>query len=137
MVRFRLVALAALCLAPLACVVWPEGSGPAAPPVPLAEALDLRDRGEAVLVDVRSREDYAEGHLPGAVNIPASQVEERAAEIRRMGRLPILYCACPEESSSVRAVRTLQAKGIDARVLADGIRGWQETGRPLEVTSSP
>jgi hypothetical protein len=88
----RLAALAALCLSPLACVVWPEGTGPAATPVPLAEALALRDRGEAVLVDVRSREAYAEGHLPGAVNIPASQVEERAAEIRRMGRLPILYC---------------------------------------------
>lgn len=88
----RLAALAALCLAPLACVVWPQGAGPGAGPIPLAEALALRDRGEAVLVDVRSREAYAEGHLPGAVNIPASQVEERAAEIRRMGRLPILYC---------------------------------------------
>ena len=88
----RLAALVALCLAPLSCVVWPEGAGPGAAPVPLAEALALRDRGEAELVDVRSREAYAEGHLPGAVNIPASQVEERAAEIRRMGRLPILYC---------------------------------------------
>jgi hypothetical protein len=94
MARFasRLVLPAALCLAPLACVVWPEGTGPAATPVPLAEALALRDRGEAVLVDVRSREAYAEGHLPGAVNIPASQVEERAVEIRKMGRLPIFYC---------------------------------------------
>jgi hypothetical protein len=88
----RLAALAALCLSPLACVVWPEGTGPAATPVRLAEALALRDSGEAVLVDVRSREAYAKGHLPGAVNIPASQVEERASEIRRMGRLPILYC---------------------------------------------
>jgi hypothetical protein len=88
----RLAALVALSLAPLSCVVWPEGAGPGAAPVPLDEALVLRDRGEAVLVDVRSREAYAEGHLPGAVNIPASQVEERAVEIRKMGRLPIFYC---------------------------------------------
>ncbi len=89
--RVGLACLASLVTVP-GCVVWPQGAGPAATPVPLAEALALRDRGEAVLVDVRSREAYAEGHLPGSVNIPASQVEERAAEIRRMGRLPILYC---------------------------------------------
>ena len=56
------------------------------------DALQRRDRGEAVLIDVRSREAYAEGHLPGVVNIPSSEIEERAAEIRRMDRLPILYC---------------------------------------------
>jgi len=76
----------------LACVVWPEGTGPGAPEMPLAEALARRDRGEAVLVDVRSREVYARGHIPGAVNIPAHEIEGRAVEIRRMGKLPILYC---------------------------------------------
>jgi 3-mercaptopyruvate sulfurtransferase SseA len=35
---------------------------------------------------------YLQGHIPGAVRIDASQVEDRAAEIRRLGRLPILYC---------------------------------------------
>ena len=74
------------------CVVWPAGAGPGAAPVPIAEALALRDRGEAVIVDVRSPDLYAEGHIPGALNIPGSQIGERAAELRRMGRLPILYC---------------------------------------------
>jgi hypothetical protein len=74
------------------CVVWPAGGGPGAGPVPLVEALALRDRGQAVLVDVRSPESYAQGHIPGAVNVPARDVEARATDIRRMGRLPILYC---------------------------------------------
>lgn len=60
--------------------------------MPLAEALERRDRGEAVLIDVRSREAYAEGHIPGALSIGASEIEARAADIRKMGRLPILYC---------------------------------------------
>ena len=60
--------------------------------MPLAEALERRDRGEAVLIDVRSPQAYAEGHIPGALSIPSSEIEERAAEIRKMGRLPILYC---------------------------------------------
>jgi 3-mercaptopyruvate sulfurtransferase SseA len=87
----RSVVLAAA-LAALGCVVWPAGAGPGAAPVPLAEALALRDRGEAVIVDVRSPDLYAEGHVPGALNVPGSQIEARAAELRRMGKRPILYC---------------------------------------------
>ena len=90
--RLRSIALLALALAPLGCVLWPEGSGPGAPAMPLAEALERRDRGEVVLIDVRSAEDYEAGHLPGALNIPGSQIGARVAEIRKMGRLPILYC---------------------------------------------
>jgi 3-mercaptopyruvate sulfurtransferase SseA len=85
------LALAALLAAP-GCVVWPEGSGPGAAPLPLEEALARRDRGEAVLIDVRSAGSYAEGHIPGAVNVPAGEVGERSTEIRRMGRQAILYC---------------------------------------------
>ena len=74
------------------CAVWPAGTGPGAPEMPLTEALERCGRGEAVLVDVRSPTAYARGHVPGALNIPAPEVALRAAEIRRMGRLPILYC---------------------------------------------
>jgi rhodanese-related sulfurtransferase len=45
-----------------------------------------------VLIDVRAREAYAKGHIPGALNVPDREIEARAAEIRRMGRQPILYC---------------------------------------------
>jgi hypothetical protein len=90
LLRAVLPALAALAAA--GCVVWPEGSGPDAGPIPLARALELQGRGEAVLIDVRSDGSWAAGHIPGALSIPASDIEARAAEIRRMGRLPILYC---------------------------------------------
>lgn len=88
----RSIALLALALSSVGCVLWPEGAGPGAPAMALAEALERRDRGEAVLIDVRSAEAYGAGHIPGALNIAASQIETRVAEIRRMGRLPILYC---------------------------------------------
>ena len=88
----RTCLLLGLAYVSLACVLWPEGSGPGAPEMPLAEALARRDRGEAVLIDVRGPESYAEGHIPGALNIAASELVARAPEIRRMGRLPILYC---------------------------------------------
>jgi len=81
-----------LTLAPVGCVIWPQGAGPDAGSMPLAEALQRRDRGEAVLIDVRSRRAYAEGHVPGALNIVSNEIEGRAAELRKMDRLPILYC---------------------------------------------
>jgi hypothetical protein len=92
----RLAGLIAVLVLPAlvstACVLWPEGSGPGAPEMPLAEALARRDRGEAVLIDVRSPGSYALGHIPGALNIPAREIEGQAVAIRRMGRRPILYC---------------------------------------------
>jgi hypothetical protein len=84
--------LLASALASFSCVVWPAGSGPGAAEVPLDDALARCDRGEAVLIDVRSPSSNAAGHIPGAVSVPADQVERRAAEIRRMGRTAILYC---------------------------------------------
>jgi rhodanese-related sulfurtransferase len=74
------------------CVVWPEGTGPSAAPMPLDEALARRDRGEAVIIDVRSARFFSEGHIPGAISIPAAEIPSRIAEIRRLGKLPILYC---------------------------------------------
>jgi rhodanese-related sulfurtransferase len=84
--------LALLALAAAGCVVWPAGTGPQAGPIPVKEALAMRERGEAVIVDVRGPQPYAEGHIPGAVRIGSSEVAERAPELRRLGRLPILYC---------------------------------------------
>jgi len=75
-----------------ACVVWPAGTGPGAEPMSLAEATQRRDRGEAVIVDVRSRQEYEAGHLSGALSLPLDELEARVGELRRLGKLPILYC---------------------------------------------
>jgi len=88
-VRFSWLALV---LAAAGCVVWPAGSGPDASPLSAADALAMSERAEAVFVDVRHREAYEAGHIPGALHIDAAEIERRAAEVRRLGRLPILYC---------------------------------------------
>ncbi len=76
----------------VSCVVWPAGTGPGAEPMSLAEAVDRRDRGEAVIVDVRSRASFAEGHIPGALSIPLDELDQHVGELRAQQRLPILYC---------------------------------------------
>jgi rhodanese-related sulfurtransferase len=81
-----------LLLASTGCVVWPAGSGPSAPPIAAGDALAMVESQQAVWVDVRPREAYEAGHIPGALHVDALDVDERAAELRRLGRLPILYC---------------------------------------------
>ena len=88
----RITVLLLVAVASPGCVLWPEGSGPGASPMTLAEALERRDRGEAVLIDVRSAEAYAAGHIPGAVNVAAHETEAQAARIRKMARTAVLYC---------------------------------------------
>ena len=90
MVRRLLPSLALLAAA--GCVLWPAGSGPGAGPMAVTDALAMRDRGEAVIVDVRSQEAYEAGHIPGALHVDGTEIDARAAELRRLGRLPILYC---------------------------------------------
>ncbi len=74
------------------CVLWPAGAGPSASPMPLDEALARRDRGEAVIIDVRSPSAFAAGHIPGALNMPGSTIASQVPQLRRLGKLPILYC---------------------------------------------
>jgi hypothetical protein len=84
--------LLSVVLAAGGCVMWPAGSGPGAAPLAAADALSMSERGEAVIVDVRPREAYEAGHIPGALHVEALEIGARAAELRRLGRLPILYC---------------------------------------------
>jgi rhodanese-related sulfurtransferase len=74
------------------CVLWPEGSGPSAAPMPLDQALALRDREEAVIIDVRSPRAFTAGHIPGALNMPGSTIASQVPQLRRLAKLPILYC---------------------------------------------
>ena len=71
----------------------------------------ILDSGEDyVLVDVRDEEDYRNGHLEGAVNLPLEELH-RAAEVLPMNRMIIVYCA--HGSSSMLAARELDQMGYE------------------------
>lgn len=65
----------------------------------------------ARLVDVRSPEEFAAGHLPGAVNIPVQELAERTTELHPTSTPVILYCRSGARSS--RAARLLGRAGFD------------------------
>jgi hypothetical protein len=62
------------------------------PRVGVAEARLAADAGEAILVDVRSRATYEQGHIAGALSMPAQEVARRSAELPT-GKQVIFYCA--------------------------------------------
>jgi sulfur-carrier protein adenylyltransferase/sulfurtransferase len=99
------------------------------------QALDsLRDseRG-CVIVDVREREEWDEGHLPGAVHVPRGHLESRIERALPDKSRPVLvYCASGNRSAF--AAKTLEELGYDHVVsLAGGFTDWKRNGNPFEI----
>ena len=101
-------------------------------PVPAVELLDRARRGLVTVLDVRPAEEYAAGHVPGAVNIPIHQLEKRLRELPKR-REVIAYCRGPFCLMSYEAVQLLRKKGIRARRLKDGMPEWRVAGLPVEL----
>jgi sulfur-carrier protein adenylyltransferase/sulfurtransferase len=99
------------------------------------QALDsLRDseRG-CVIVDVREREEWDEGHLPGAVHVPRGHLESRIERAAPDKSRPVLvYCASGNRSAF--AAKTLEELGYDHVVsLAGGFTDWKRNGNPFKI----
>lgn len=101
-------------------------------PVPPAELLDRARRGLVTVLDVRPPEEFASGHVPGALNIPVEQLARRLRDLPK-GREVIAYCRGPFCLMSFEAVQLLRKKGIKARRLRDGMPEWRTAGLPVET----
>ncbi len=80
-------------------------------------------RGDAVLVDVRPREEYAAGHIDGARSIPLEELEGRLSELPQDAEV-VAYCRGPFCAYAHEAVRRVQATGRPARRLHEGWPEW-------------
>ncbi|ESY68936.1 MULTISPECIES: metalloregulator ArsR/SmtB family transcription factor [Mesorhizobium] len=96
---------------------------------------DLLERlasGSVTLLDVRTGEEYAFGHLPGALNIPTEELERRLSELPS-DREIVAYCRGPYCVLSTTAAELLTAKGYRVRRLAAGYPEWKAAGLGVEV----
>lgn len=94
--------------------------------------LERVQRGEAAVIDVRPAEEYAAGHVPGAVSIPLRELEQRLGELPRRQEI-VAYCRGPYCVLAPEALTTLRANGFRARRLEDGFPEWRLAGMPVEV----
>lgn len=83
----------------------------------------------AVIIDVRERDEYREGHVPGARNIPLSEVRDRSAEI---DTTDAVYVICQSGRRSARACEELLSTGIRAVNITGGTSAWIESGRLVQ-----
>ena len=100
-------------------------------PVSVAELAGRLREGIVTVVDVRPPEEYAAGHLPGAINVPLSQIDEQVTQLPR-GREIVAYCRGPFCVLSFEAVATLRKHGLKARRLETGFPEWKVAGLPVE-----
>jgi len=100
-------------------------------PIPRKELLERVRNGLVTVLDVRPAEEFAAGHVPGAINISLSELEERLDELGETQEI-VAYCRGPHCILAFEAVAKLREKGLNARRLEDGYPEWKVSGLPTE-----
>lgn len=116
----------------------PGRGRPASPPptfdtVEVEEVADEVSAGDALLVDVRTDEEWGAGHAPRAMHVPLEEVDERIDEIEQAaaGRPVVFVCRTGRRSAEAAAIAA--AEGIqDVRNIDGGMEAWVDAGLPLE-----
>ncbi len=105
-------------------------------PVGCADLLERAERGEVVVIDVRPREEYEAGHIPGARCLPLSELEARLHELPADAEV-VAYCRGPYCVLAPQAVEVLRRAAFRARRLAEGFPEWRLAGMPVESEHRP
>ena len=96
-----------------------------------AELTNLMNREDAVVVDVRSADDFSRSHILNAINIPDKDMQDRKSELDQYKAKPLVLC-CATGPSSTRFARLLRQDGFEKVFsLAGGIASWRNANLPL------
>jgi rhodanese-related sulfurtransferase len=103
-----------------------------AEPVEMDELLKRARSRDVVVLDTRPPNEYAAGHIAGAISVPVDDLQ------RRLRRLPkekeyVAYCRGPYCVYADRAVEILRSHGRRARRLREGFPEWRAAGLPVET----
>lgn len=101
-------------------------------PVSREELASRMSDGLVTVIDVRPPDEFALGHLPGAINVPLSELESRLPALQT-GREIVAYCRGPWCVMSFEAVAELRRLGFAARRLEDGLPEWKAAGMAVEL----
>jgi rhodanese-related sulfurtransferase/DNA-binding transcriptional ArsR family regulator len=104
-------------------------------PVSRKELLRRMRDGLVTLIDTRPEEEFAAGHLPGAINLPLSELKRRLRELPRDQEI-VAYCRGPYCVLSYEAVAELRKRSFKAFRLEDGYPEWKAAGLPIEESVS-
>jgi len=103
-------------------------------PVPAKELWQRVKQGLVTVLDVRPPEEYAQGHIRGAINVPVAELKKRLHQYSA-GQEVVAYCRGPYCLLAYEAVQVLRKKGIRARRLENGYPEWKSAGLPVDDPS--
>ena len=99
-------------------------------PVTREKLLQLSRAGAVTVLDVRPEDEFALGHVAGAVNIPLRELEARLGELDPSQEI-VAYCRSHYCVLSYEAVAALRTRGFKARRLEEGLPEWRAAGLPV------
>lgn len=99
--------------------------------VSVSELMDRMHQGLVTIVDVRPVDEYAAGHLQGAINVPLSELEKHLDDLPSDQEI-VAYCRGPFCVLAFEAVSQLRKRGLNARRLETGFPEWKVSGFPVE-----
>jgi thioredoxin 1/putative thioredoxin len=94
------------------------------------ELAQLLKQHQVTAVDTRDARAFSRAHIPGAVNIPAEEIETRLAELHMLAGEPVLYCRAGDKTKEL--AEQLAKNGIPIAFLENGFLGWEAEGLPIE-----
>jgi rhodanese-related sulfurtransferase len=103
-------------------------------PVQSRELWQRVKQGLVTVLDVRPPEEYAQGHIRGAINVPVAELKKRLHHIPADQEV-VAYCRGPYCLLAFEAVEVLRKKGVKARRLEHGYPEWKSAGLPVDVSS--
>ena len=96
------------------------------------DMVQLMNREKAVVIDVCSAEEFAQGHVIGAKNLPLGELDAKLAQVVKNKATPVVM-VCQVGARSARAAATAQKLGYEnVQSLAGGLKAWQAANMPVE-----
>ena len=96
------------------------------------EAVQMMNRRDAVLVDVREAGEFKGGRIANSRNIPLKELGGRLGELEKLKSKPVLL-VCQSGQRSGQALATLKKAGFtEVASLAGGLHAWQQAGMPVD-----
>ena len=96
------------------------------------DMVQLMNREKAVVIDVCEPDEFAQGHVIGAKNLPLGQLEEKLAQVVKSKSAQVVM-VCQVGARSARAAATARKLGFEnVQSLAGGLKAWQAASMPVE-----
>ncbi len=100
-------------------------------PIPIEQLMERIQHGLVTVLDVRPPEEFAAGHLPGAINIPLDELDKNMHKLKSSKEI-IAYCRGPHCVLAFDAVTRLREQGVTAKRMDGGLPEWKLEGFPVE-----